>query len=70
MATFDNIVLDRLSATLADSVTLAGTEIHAIFTNKQGTCKSKKKIRVALKRTVVQIRKEISKLNRTPDPNN
>ena len=40
------------------------------FTNKQATCKRKIYFRVALKRTIVKIRKEISNLNRTTDPNN
>ena len=39
------------------------TEIHAIFTNKQAKRKRKIYFRVALKRTVVKIRKEISNLN-------
>ena len=47
-----------------------GTEIHAIFTNKQATCKRKIYFRVALKRTVVKIRKEIWNLNGTTDTNN
>ena len=74
LATFDNIVINRLSSNARHRH--RNTRNHhrnrntRDFTNKQATCKRKIYFRVALKRTVVKIRKEISNLNRTTDPNN
>ena len=50
---------------------LSGFELNSRWVPlKQATCKRKIYFRVALKRTVVKKRKEISNLNRTTDPNN